>query len=115
MIRHEHVQHLSRTNAVEQLYAEFFFPFLTKMSRQRFAGRDTQAQAGTIDFVPAAMMFEQQVVDHGDAEEDRGSMLAEDPGYDVGSRLFTTEDRGGSVEQWKREAVAQAVRKRQSR
>src|SRR6185295_2585447 len=93
MVRHEHVQHLSRADAIEQLHAKLFFPLFTKMRGQRFTGRDAESQAGAVKLTARAMMFEQQVVDHGHRKKDRRTMLGEVPRDDVWRRLLATQYR----------------------
>src|SRR5262249_54854129 len=52
-IRNVNVKHLRRPNAVQDLNAERIFPSAVKLRRQRFAGRDADAQAAPILFAPA--------------------------------------------------------------
>ena len=115
MIRHEHVQHLGRANAVQNFDAECFLPLLTKVRRQGFAGRDAKAQTGRIKSRNIAMMLEQHAIDDRDAEEDSRSIPFEDIPDDFRRGLFATQNCRPPIQQRKREAVAETVRERQTR
>src|ERR1041384_7292252 len=115
MIRHEHVQHLSRTDSIDQLHAKLSFPLFTKMRRQRFTRRHAQTQTRAIELAAATVILEQQVVDHRNSEKDRRTLILKQSGDQIRRRLLTTENRCCSVQEWKRETVSQTISKGQSR
>src|SRR4029078_9169251 len=101
MVRHEHVQHLGRADSIKHLHAKLSFPLFAEMSRQCFAGRDAEAQTRTVERAAATVMFKQEVVDDGNAEEDRRTMLSKDSRNHVGRRLLAQADCGGTVQKRK--------------
>src|SRR5689334_1984095 len=115
MVRHEHVQHLGRTDSVEHLHAKLALPLRAEMRRQCFTRRDAESQARTVELPARAMVFEQQVVDHRHTKKDRRTMLGKDPPDDVWRWLFTTENRRRSVQERKRKTISQSISEGQSR
>ena len=108
------MQHLGRANAVQNLDAEGVLPFLTQMRRQGLAGRDAKAQTRRIQSRHVAMMLEQHAINDRDAEEDSRSIFFEDIPDDFRRGLFAAQNRRASIQQRKREAVAEAVREWQT-
>src|ERR1051325_192849 len=114
MVRHKHVQHLSRTNPTTPRPPNLFLPILAEMRRQRFTRRHAQTQTRTIELHATAMAFEQQVVNDRNAEEDRGPLFLKQFHDHVRRRLRPTKNRSRAVQKWKRKTVAQPIRKRQA-
>src|SRR5205085_4198854 len=115
VVGHEHVQHLSRADAVDHLDAKGLLPLFAQMRRQRLARRDTQAQAGTVESLFRAMVFEQQVVDDGHTEEDRRTAGRKDSRDGVRRGFLATQNSRRAVQQWEGKTVAEAVSKGQTR
>src|SRR5574341_1217303 len=78
MIRHEHMQHLSRADAVEHFNAETLLPIFAELRRQSFTGGDAQSQTRRVERFNAQMMLKQHAINDGHAEEDRGTVISKD-------------------------------------
>src|ERR1041385_3230371 len=77
MVRHEHVQHFSRAEAIEHGPAKLSSPLSAEMGGQCFTRRDAESQARTVEFPARAMMFEQQVIDHRHSKKDSRTLLGQ--------------------------------------
>src|SRR5207244_454074 len=63
VIRYEHVEHLCRSNSIENFYAESSLPFFTELRRQSLSGRYAETQTRGIKRSDVAMMLTQHAID----------------------------------------------------
>src|SRR5205085_11825950 len=69
-VRDEHLQHLSRADAVEYSQARRLFPFVIERRRQFLASRDAEVERTCIERQPLSSMFEQRTKDCRHGKED---------------------------------------------
>src|SRR5258708_1803057 len=117
VVRHEHVQHLSRADSVQNFDAKSSLPVLSQLRRQGLTRRYAQAQTRRVQFVPGAfaMMFEEHSVDNGYAKKDRRTIVFENPSDNIRRGFLAAKNRSESIEQRKSKTVSQAVSEGQAR
>src|SRR5207245_6159881 len=98
VIRHEHVEHLSRADAVEQFHPKGLLPFFTELRRQSLSGRYAETQTRSIQRRDAPMMFEQHSIDDRNTEKDCRTIFTEDATNYFGCGLLATKDRCKAVQ-----------------
>src|SRR6185369_8249267 len=105
MVRHEHVQHLSRADPIEHFHAKGILPILAQLRRQSLACRDAQAQTRTIERGFVTVVLKQHSINHRHAKEYCGLRFVEDLTNYLRCRFLPAENSSQAVEQRKSEAV----------
>ena len=110
----EHVQHLGRTDALQDVDAGPFFPAPAHVGRQGFAGRDAKAQREEL-LLRKLGAGEHRPVERRDGVEDRGPRFGEALEYRRRRRTLGHEHGGRAGRESESLRVAEAIRKGQLR
>src|SRR5213592_1752537 len=99
------MQHLGRTQAVEDLQARVFEPAAADVGRKRFSGRYAPAQV-ELFAIRQIRTCEQRAVKNGHTVKNRQAMLSQDAAHNSWDRTLAQQDRNRPNGKRKSERVA---------